>query len=144
MKQWIPLAVAAAVVTVAVWWHWPAAAQGASHSAAPGDMITFEQYREFRVHDLQQRQGRLARELSAPGLSAAEKASVDRRKAYYDQLAAMPADERDQLYRERFDQIDANHDGELDPKERAAWREKQRERYRQQASERAGPTPQRQ
>jgi hypothetical protein len=54
--------------------------------------------------------------------------------AYYDQLAAVPAEERDQLYRERFDQIDANHDGKLDPEERAAWREKQR----QQAAERSG------
>ena len=53
-------------------------------------------------------------------------------------LAALPAAERDQLYRERFDQIDANHDGKLDPEERAAWREKQREHYRQQSAERAG------
>ena len=51
----------------------------------------------------------------------------------------MPAEERDQLYRERFDQIDSNHNGELDPEERSAWREKQREHYRQQAAERAAP-----
>ena len=31
----------------------------------------------------------------------------------------MPAEELDQLYHERFDQIDANHDGQLDPQERA-------------------------
>ena len=30
-------------------------------------------------------------------------------------------------------------DGKLDPEERAAWREKQREYYRQQSAERAGP-----
>ena len=51
----------------------------------------------------------------------------------------MPAEERDRLYRERFDQIDTNHDGTLDAQERAAWREKQRENYRQQAAERARP-----
>ena len=73
-----------------------------------------------------------------PGLSAKEKASIERRKAYYDRLAAMPAEERDQIYRERFDQIDSNHDGKLDPEERAAWREKQRDYYRQQSAERAG------
>jgi hypothetical protein len=50
----------------------------------------------------------------------------------------MPPDERDQLYRDRFEQIDANHDGKLDLQERAAWREKQREFYRQQSAERAG------
>jgi len=105
-------------------------------------MITFDQYREFRLHDLQQRQVRLARQLAAPGLSATEKASIERRKAFYDQLAAMPAEERDQLYRERFDQIDANHDGKLDPEERAAWRDQQREYYRQQAAERAAPASQ--
>jgi hypothetical protein len=105
-------------------------------------MITFDQYREFRLRDLQQRQERLARELAAPGLSAAEKASIERRKTYYDKLAAMPAEDRDQLYRERFDQIDANHDGKLDPEERAAWRDKQREYYRQQAAERGGAASQ--
>ena len=144
MKRWTLLAVAAAFMTVAAWWHWPAAAQRASQSAAAGGMITFEEYRQFRVHDLQQRQARLARQLAAPDLSAAEKANIERRKAYYDQLAAMPADERDQLYRERFDLIDANHDGKLDPEERTAWREKQREQYRQHAAERAGPAPQEQ
>ena len=54
----------------------------------------------------------------------------------------MPAEERDEIYRERFDQIDANHDGKLDPDERAAWREKQREYYRQQSAARAGATDQ--
>jgi hypothetical protein len=39
------------------------------------------------------------------------------------------------LERERFDQIDTNHDGTLDAQERAAWREKQRENYRQQTAE---------
>jgi hypothetical protein len=105
-------------------------------------MITFEQYRDFRIHDLQQRQERVARQLAAPGLSATEKANIERRKTYYDQLAAMPAEKRDQLYRERFDQIDTNHDGKLDPEERATWRDKQREYYRQQAAERGGASQQ--
>jgi hypothetical protein len=106
---------------------------------AASEAITFEQYRDFRLHDLAQRQARLARQLAAPGLSAAEQASLENRKAYYDQLAAMPAEERDRLYRERFDQIDTNHDGQLDAQERAAWRDKQRENYRQQAAEHARP-----
>jgi hypothetical protein len=138
MMRWT-LPAAAAIVFAAAWWHWPAAAQRAAQPAATEESISFEQYREFRAHDLEQRQTRLAHQLTAPGLSAAEKASVERRKAYYDRLAAMPAEERDALYRERFDQIDANHDGKLDPEERAAWREKQREYYRQQSAERAGP-----
>jgi hypothetical protein len=138
MKKWT-LPAAAAILFAAAWWHWPAAAQRAAQSAAPSETITFEQYRDFRMRDLQQRQARLARQLAAPGLAAAEKASIERRKAYYDRLAAMPAQERDEFYRERFDQIDSNHDGKLDPEERAAWREKQREYYRQQSAERAGP-----
>ena len=108
--------------------------------AAPGDLITFEQYRDFRLRDLAQRQARLANQLAAPGLSAAERASLERRKAYYDQLAAMPAEERDLLYRERFDAIDTDHDGTLNTQERAAWRERQRENYRQQAADRSPPT----
>ena len=71
-----------------------------------------------------------------------EKTSLERRKAYYDQLAAMPAEERDQLFHERFDVIDTNHDGKLDPQERTASREKRRELYRQQAAERGAPASQ--
>ncbi len=139
MRRWT-IAAATAVLVAAAWWHWPAAAQRAAQPEAAADMITFDQYRDFRLRDLQQRQARLARQLAAPGLSAADKASIERRKSYYDQQAAMPEEPRDQLYRERFDQIDANHDGKLDPEERAAWREKQREHYRQQSAERAAAT----
>ena len=117
MNRWtIP---AAAALLAAAWWHWPAAAQKASEPAiAAGEMITFDQYRDFRAQDLEQRQARLARQLAAPSLSTAQKASLERRKAYYDRLAAMPAEERDEIYRERFDQIDANHDGNLDGRTR--------------------------
>jgi hypothetical protein len=135
MKPWT-IAVTAAVLLAAAWWHWPAAAQRAAQPAT-SESITFDQYRDFRLRDLARRQVRLAQQLVAPGLSEAEKASLERRKAYYDQLAAMSAEDRDRLYRERFDQIDVDHDGKLDPQERAAWREKQRENYRRQAAERA-------
>jgi hypothetical protein len=94
-------------------------------------------YRDFRIHDLTQRRTRLAQQLAAPNLSPAEKNRVGRQKAYYDRLAAIPAEKRDRHFRERFDEIDANHDGKLDSKERAVWREKQREYYQQQATERA-------
>jgi hypothetical protein len=140
MKRWTLLA-AVATLIVAACWHLPAEAQRATQPAPAADeLITFDQYRDFRLRDLDQRQARLARELTAPGLSSAEKTSLERRKAYYDKLATMPAEERDQLYRERFDQIDGNHDGKLDPEERAAWREKQREFYRQRADQRAHAT----
>jgi hypothetical protein len=138
MRPWT-IAAAFIALIAAAWWHFPAAAQRVVAQPAASEAITFEQYRDFRLHDLAQRQARLARQLAAPGLSAAEKTSLESRKAYYDQLAAMPEAERDQLYRERFDQIDSNHDGKLDLQERAAWREKQRENYRQQAAARARP-----
>jgi hypothetical protein len=108
----------------------------ALRAPAADEVITFEQYRDFRIHDLMQRRARLA-QLAAPNLSAAEKKRLERQKTYYDRLAAMPAEERDRHFRERFDEIDANHDGKLDPEERAVWREKQREYYQQQATERA-------
>ena len=137
----LTLAAAVAALVTAAWWHLPAAAQRAATQPTPAasELITFEQYRDFRLHDLAQRQARLARQLADPGLTAPEKTNLEGRKAYYDQLAAMPEAERDRLYRERFDQIDTNHDGKLDLQERAAWREKQRENYRQQAAARARP-----
>ena len=88
MRRWTFVAAAAALI-VAAWWHWPAAAQHAEQPAASGEVITFDQYRDFRARDLQQRQARLAHQLAAPGLAAAEKASLDRRKAYYEKLAAL-------------------------------------------------------
>jgi len=117
----------------------PDPSRPAAHPVAP-ELITFDEYRDFRMHDLAQRQARLAQELSAPDLSAAQKASIERRKAYYDRLAAMPEAERDRLFHGRFDQIDTNHDGMLDSAERAAWRDKQREHYRELAAERAQPS----
>ena len=94
MRPWT-LAAALAALVAAVWWHLPAAAnaaatQPAAAQPAASETITFEQYRDFRLHDLVQRQARLAGSSPAPGLSAAEKTSIERRKAYYDQLAAMP------------------------------------------------------
>jgi hypothetical protein len=109
----------------------------AQRAPAADEVITFEQYRDFRIHDLTQRRARLAQQLGAPNLSEAEKKRLMRQKTYYDRLAAMPAEEGDRHFRERFDEIDANHDGKLDPEERAVWREKQREYYQQQATERA-------
>jgi hypothetical protein len=97
----------------------------------PTQLITFVEYRDFRMRDIAQRQARLARSLASPDLSATDKASLERRKAYYDRLAAMPEDQRNQLFRVRFDQIDTDHDGMLDDAERAAWREKQREHFRE-------------
>ena len=45
----------------------------ASEPAAAGDTITFDQYRDFRIRDLQQRQARLARQLAAPDLRQARR-----------------------------------------------------------------------
>jgi len=66
MRRWTLFA-AAAVLTAVAWWHWPAAAQRVFEPAAAADMITFDQYRDFRTRDLQQRQTRLARQLAAAG-----------------------------------------------------------------------------
>lgn len=135
------LVAAAFFLLAAALWHLPTAAlRAAEPEPAAPELITFDQYRDFRAHDLTQRQARLAQQLAAPDLSATEKASIERRKAYYDKLAAMPAEERDRLFRARFDQIDTNHDGKLDQDERAQWRDKQREHYRQLAVDRAHTT----
>lgn len=164
MRRWTLAAAASALIAAALW-HLPAIAQrlaapastpaAATNTAAtptatppaarsaPPELITFDEYRDFRMQNIGQRQVRLAEQLAAPNLSAAEKAGLEQRKAYYDRLAAMPAGERDAIFRARFDQIDTNHDGTIDGHERAAWREKQREHYRQVAADRTqSPTAQ--
>jgi len=90
------------------------------------EAITFEQYRDWRVEFTDRRRSELAMQLSASDLSAQRRSRLEQSKAYYDWLAGLPAAERDARFRERFDRIDANHDGTLD---RAAWRDKQRAFY---------------
>lgn len=75
------------------------------------------------------RRSELATQLTSSDLPAERKARLQQVKEYYDWFANLPAPDRDRRFRERFDRIDANHDGEIDPNERSAWREKQRAFY---------------
>jgi hypothetical protein len=132
-----PTQLAAALLAMTLW-HLPAAAQQAA--PAPGSSataITFDQYRDFRLHIIADRQASLARRLAAPNLTAQQKASLERQKDYYNWQASMPAAERDRMFRARFARIDTDHDGKLDAAELAAWRQKQHAYYRQLALDRA-------
>ena len=138
------LAIAIAALISAGLWHLPATAQKPATAqnppvAAPSEAgISFDQYRDFRLHYIAQRRAQLARQLAAPDLDPAKKARLAETKAYYDRQAAMPEAERDKLYRARFEQIDTNRDGQLDEAERAAWRAKRRAYYAERAAERDG------
>ena len=119
------------------------AAPNGAADTAPADTINFTQYRDWRMHFIEERQIQISAELAVKDLNAQRRTALERQKAYYDFYAAMPAAERDRLFRERFDEIDTNHDGIVDHDERAAWHEKQRAFYdrpnsyrRQTASER--------
>lgn len=116
----------------------PGAAKPAMLSApATGPAYSFDDYRAYRIKSFVQRRQRLAERLADPKLPAAQKAELEQRKAYYDWLAEMPVAVRDRRYRDRFDRIDTDHDGTIDPAERAAWRAKERAYYRRRAAERA-------
>jgi len=91
--------------------------------------ITFEQYRDWRLNFNERRRGELAAQLAATDLTAGQRTRLEAIKAYYDRLAALPAAERDRVFRARFDRIDTDHDGQIDAAERAAWRDKQRAIY---------------
>lgn len=147
-----PLPAAAAALLAAALWHLPATAQhttaaqnrapaapaaGSPSAAAAPEKITFAEYRDFRLRYIAARRASLAGQLAAPGLAAGERVRIEGVKAYYDRLWAMPAAERDRLFRARFDEIDTDHDGTLDTAERAAWREKQRQYYAELAAARA-------
>src|SRR6185437_10433056 len=98
------------------------------------DTISFTQYRDWRIDFIQQRERQLTAQLGQTGLSQADRDRATREKAYYDRQAAMPTDQRDHMFRARFDLIDANHDGIVDRAERAAWHDKQQARYSHEAS----------
>ena len=125
--KWTLLAASAAIA--ATLWLPSEAAQPTAPPAAAGEVITFEQYRDWRLNFIERRQSDLARQLAASDLPAPQKARLEQVKAYYDWLAGLPEADRDRRFRERFDRIDANHDGQIDQAERAAWRDKQRAFY---------------
>jgi hypothetical protein len=110
-------------------------------TGAAEQSISFEQYRDWRLHFIEQRQTQLTAQLAAANLTATQRSRLEQQKAYYDWFSALPETDRDHRFRDRFNQIDANHDGRIDPTERAAWHEKQRAFYdrgrpRQQAAAR--------
>jgi hypothetical protein len=107
----------------------PAHAAPAPATQAAADVITFDQYRDWRLNFIEQRQTQIAAELAENGLTPERRTGLERQKAYYDFFANMTPAERDRRFRDRFDQIDANHDGVIDPAERAAWHDKQRAFY---------------
>ena len=125
--RWTLFAASAAIA--ATLWLPGEAAQPAPPAAATGDPITFEQYRDWRLAFIERRQSDLAVELAAADLPAQRKAQLEHVKAYYDWLAGLPEADRDRRFRERFEQIDANHDGIIDHAERTAWHDKQRAFY---------------
>jgi asparagine synthetase B (glutamine-hydrolysing) len=124
--KWMLFAAVAAITAVS--WLPAEAAQPAPRPEAD-DAITFEHYRDWRVEFTDRRRSELDMQLSASDLPADRRSRLERSKAYYDWLARLPAAERDAKFRERFDRIDANHDGTIDRAERAAWRDKQRAFY---------------
>jgi hypothetical protein len=105
------------------------AASAADQPAAADQPITFEQYRDWRLNFIERRRTELAVQLEATDLPAASKARLERVKAYYDWFAALPDAERDRRFRQRFDRIDTDRDGTIDPAERAVWRDRQRAFY---------------
>ena len=115
----------------------PSARAQPAAPAASGPSYTFQQYQAYRVKSLDRRRQVLAERLADPNLPTDQKAKLQERKAYYDWLAQMPAAERDRRFHRRFDEIDTDHDGTIDPAERAAWREKQRAYYSKLRAEHA-------
>src|SRR5437868_7375879 len=134
--KWMLFA-ASAAIAAGLWLPGPVTMSYAAQPAAPAetaaslsvtgeDKITFDQYREWALRFIERRQTQLAAQLAAAELQPRQRARLDQTKAYYDWFAGLSDAERDRRFRERFDQMDSNHDGVVDPAERAAWHDKQR------------------
>jgi hypothetical protein len=129
--KWM-LVAASAVIAAAGLWVPGHAAQPATPTetqaalpAGTDDPITFEQYREWRLRFIERRQTQLTAQLAAADLQPRQRARLEQVKAYYEWFAGLPETDRDRRFRERFDRIDANHDGKIDHAERTAWHDKQ-------------------
>lgn len=108
----------------------PATTAGTAAATDP-DTISFAQYRDWRLNFIAQQQQRLRAQLAQADLPQASRNRLTREKAYYDRQAAMPAAQRDKMFRARFNLIDTDHDGTIDKAERTAWHNKQQAYYRQ-------------
>jgi hypothetical protein len=130
---------ASAVIAASLWL--PSQAAEPAPQPAGDESISFEQYRDWRLNFIERRQTQLAMQLSAADLPTRQKARLEQVKAYYDWMGGLSEADRDRRFRERFDQIDANHDGKIDAGERAAWRQKQRAFYNHDARARNRTAP---
>src|ERR1041385_7406617 len=128
---------ASTAIAAGLWLTGPVSMSHAAQPAAPAetaaalpaaseDKITFDQYREWRLRVFERRQTPPAAPPPAADLQPRQRTRLEQTKAYYDWFAGLGEAERDRRFRERFEQMDANHDGVVDPAERAAWHEKQR------------------
>ncbi len=83
---WLPGEAAQAAASVGE------AAQPAAPAAATAGadtLITFEEYRDWRLNFIERRQSDLARQLTAGDLAASQKARLEQAKAYYDGYVAL-------------------------------------------------------
>ena len=78
--------------------------QAAQPDAKPAqETISFEQYRDWRNHFIEERQTQLAARLAtAANLTAAQRSRTEQQKAYYDWFAGLSAQERDRLEKVRL------------------------------------------
>jgi hypothetical protein len=106
-----------------------AATEDAGSGPAGAAKITFEEYRNWRLAAMERRRSEIEVQLSAADLPAVRKTRLEETRSYYNWLSGLSETERDKRFRERFERIDANHDGVIDAAERAAWRERQRAFY---------------
>ena len=96
-------------------------------TAPQGQPIAFDQFKAQQLQQMQRAQARLTQRLAAPDLPADQRQRLELQQAQLGKFAALPADQQDQLLHRRFDRIDANHDGVIDPGEFQAFRQAQRE-----------------
>ena len=107
----------------------------------------FEQYRDWRLSSSSGATASSTMQLAAADLPArAQGPARTQPKAYYDWLAGLPEAERERRFRERFDRIDANHDGIDRPRRARRLARQQRAFYRRlgpagRASRTSAPQP---
>src|SRR5690348_15051351 len=97
--RWVVFAATAAIA--ATLWLPGEAAQPAA-PAASAEVISFEQYRDWRLNFIERRRSELAVELAGAELPAWQKARLEHTKAYFDWFAGLPAADQEHRFRERF------------------------------------------
>jgi len=105
-----------------------AAAQNAPPNPPQGARLGFDQYKAQQLQQMKSVQAFVAERLAARDLPPEQRQRLEHQQAQLGRFGSLPPEQQDRLLRRRFERMDVNRDGVVEPSELQAFRQAQRER----------------